>query len=159
KKFIPITTDIDILFVIDDSPSTKDKQDVFAANFGNFVQALDAFATGRPNLHIAVVTSSMDIKSNNFGSNCPSPNLMYDGRLQNTPTTAGRPAPTDKYISDIKNGTSRVTNYGGGTLEQSLSCIAEIGAGGCGFEMPLEAMKRALDDSHPENTGFLRPGA
>jgi hypothetical protein len=158
KKFIPITTDIDILFVIDDSPSTKDKQDVFAANFGNFVQALDGFATGRPNLHIGVVTSSIDIKNNNFGSNCPSPNLTYDGRLQNSPTSAGCPAPSDRYISDIKSGGSRMTNYSG-TLDQSLSCIAEIGAGGCGFEMPLEAMKRALDDSHPENSGFLRPGA
>lgn len=32
------------------------------------------------------------------------------------------------------------------------------GNGGCGFEQPLEAMRRALDD-HPRNAGFRRPEA
>ncbi len=37
--------------------------------------------------------------------------------------------------------------------------VAQIGATGCGFEAPLEAMKRSLDGSRIENTGFIRDGA
>ncbi len=53
---------------------------------------------------------------------------------------------------------ARITNYAG-TLEDTLACIAQVGANGCGFEAQLEAMKRALDGSRSENQGFLRPGA
>src|SRR5262249_45185594 len=61
KKSIPVSADIDILFVIDNSSSTLDKQTVFAQNFPRFVQALDAFPQGRPNLHIGVVNTTVDI--------------------------------------------------------------------------------------------------
>ncbi|HEU4731851.1 MAG TPA: hypothetical protein VFT22_28345, partial [Kofleriaceae bacterium] len=60
-KDIPLSADIDILFVIDNSGSTRDKQAIFAQNFPRFVAALDRFPTGRPDVHIAVVTSSVDI--------------------------------------------------------------------------------------------------
>jgi hypothetical protein len=65
----------------------------------------------------------------------------------------------EQYISDLANpdGT-RSTNYTG-TLQDAFSCIAQLGATGCGFEAQLEAMKRALDGSRPENAGFLRDGA
>ena len=159
-KFIPISSDIDILFVIDDSPSTADKQAVFVSNFPKFVQALDMFAGGRPNVHIGVVSSSVDIKNQNFGTGCPSPNTTADGRLQNAPRQTGCSAPTDKYLIDVKDATGggRTVNYSG-TLDAALGCIAQLGTGGCGFEAQLEAMKKALDGHLPENAGFLRPGA
>jgi len=37
--------------------------------------------------------------------------------------------------------------------------MAGAGAGGCGFEQHLEAMKRALDPTKVKNAGFLRPDA
>src|ERR1041385_6818255 len=60
-KDIPVEANLDLLFVIDDSGSTRDKQKVFAQNYTNFVTALDGFPSGRPNLHIGVVTSSVDL--------------------------------------------------------------------------------------------------
>src|SRR5215470_10288492 len=54
QKDIPISTDIDILFLIDNSSSTFDKQQLFANNFPNFITALDSFPNGRPNVHIGV---------------------------------------------------------------------------------------------------------
>jgi hypothetical protein len=156
QKDIPVSADIDILFVIDDSSSTQDKQTVFAANFPRFVQALDAFPTGRPNLHIGVVSSTVDIGVGGFGS-C-SPASLEDGRLQNTAHGASCPVPNGRFLSDVESGGGRITNYAG-PLEDNLSCIAQLGTGGCGFEAPLEAMKRALDGSRPENAGFVRPGA
>ncbi len=161
-KKIPISADIDILFVIDNSTSTLDKQTVFSQNFPRFVQALDAFPMGRPNLHIGVVNTTVDIATPGYANGnvgCPTPDPRDNGLLQNTPKVAGCVPPNGQFISDLKNpdGT-RTMNYTG-TLEQTLSCIALIGAEGCGFEAQLEAMKRALDGSRPENAGFIRNGA
>jgi hypothetical protein len=154
-----LTTDLDLLFVIDNSASTSDKQTVFAANFPKFVQALDAFPTGRPNVHIGVVDSTADIGVQGFGPGCPSPDPNDNGLLQNTPRVTGCSPPTGRFISDIKNSTGgRTTNYSG-TLDSAFSCIAQIGSTGCGFESTLLAMKRALDGTRPENAGFVRAGA
>ncbi len=159
-KKIPLSADIDILFVIDNSASTSDKQTVFAQNFPRFVQALDAFPQGRPNLHIGVVTTTVDIGVQGFGPGCPSPDPNDNGLLVNAPRVAtGCSGPTGQFISDIKNSTGgRTVNYSG-TLQDTFSCIAQVGATGCGFEADLEAMKRALDGSRPENAGFIRSGA
>ena len=160
-KEIPVSADIDILFVIDNSASTADKQAVFGANFTNFVTALDAFPTGRPNLHMGVVDSTVDLGVALPG--CPSPNNTDNGLLQNIARISGCTAPTGRYISDVADasGSGRQTNYSG-TLDQALACIAEVGANGCGFEAQLEGMKRALDPAGPaatENANFIRNGA
>jgi hypothetical protein len=158
-KAIPVSADVDILFVIDNSNSTADKQALFAANFPRFVQALDAFPSGRPNLHIGVVSTSVGTGSmQDFGPACATRLPMDDGLLQNTPRTAGCPAPTGRFIVDIKSGAGRNQNYTG-TLDQALPCIATLGTTGCGFEAQLEAMKRALDGSRIENADFIRQGA
>src|SRR5207249_3506706 len=139
---------------------TLDKQTVFAQNFPRFVQALDAFPMGRPNLHIGVVNSTIDIAAPGFASGgCPTPDPHDNGLLQNVPKLPGCTPPNGQFLSDLENPDgSRTVNYTG-TLEQALSCIALVGTGGCGFEAQLEAMKRALDRSRPENAGFLRNGA
>lgn len=161
-KKIAVSADIDILFVIDNSGSTLDKQTVFSQNFPRFVQALDAFPMGRPDLHIGVVDTTVDIATPGYASGntgCPSPDPRDNGLLQNTPKIAGCTPPNGQFITDIKNPAgSRTVNYAG-TLEDTVSCIALLGADGCGFEAPLEAMKRALDGSRPENAGFIRNGA
>ncbi|HEX3763977.1 MAG TPA: hypothetical protein VHW23_35020 [Kofleriaceae bacterium] len=159
-KKIPVSADIDILFVIDNSASTADKQMLFLQNFPRFVQALDAFPMGRPNLHLGVISSTVDIGTSGFVG-CPSPDPHDNGLLQSTPRMPDCTPPSGPFIVDTKNPDgSRTTNYAAGdTLEQTLSCIAQLGATGCGFEAPLEAMKRALDGSQAENTGFIRNGA
>jgi len=162
SKLVPLHTDFDILFVIDNSASTSDKQQVFAANFDKLVAALDAFPTGRPDLHIAVVDSTVDIHAqgwSNGRAGCPSPDPWDDGLFQTTPRIAGCTPPSGPFITDVAApGGGRTTNYTG-TLEDTLACIGEIGSTGCGFEAPLEAMKRALDGTHMENANFLRDGA
>jgi hypothetical protein len=166
-KEIPLSADIDVLFVIDNSASTEDKQIVFANNYPKFVTALAGFPTGLPNLHLGVVTTSIDVGTSvdNLGAACH-PAAGQDGLLQTatldaTFTCQGGldPTATDRFLSDIgAPGGERETNYTG-TLDQALACISHVGDAGCGFESPLEAMKRALDGSRAENAGFLRPGA
>ena len=160
-KSIPVSADIDILFVIDNSASTRDKQAIFAQNYPRFVAALDGFPSGRPNVHIGVVTSSIDLGVDGFGPQCH-PASGENGALQNAsrdPRFACAPPTADRFLVDVaRPDGSRQTNYRG-SLDDALSCISHVGDAGCGFEAPLEAMKRALDGSRPDNAGFLRPGA
>ncbi|HEY1550406.1 MAG TPA: hypothetical protein VGG28_21410, partial [Kofleriaceae bacterium] len=159
-KEIPVSADIDILFVIDNSSSTQDKQNLFQTNFSNFVMALDAFPTGRPNLHMGVVSSTVDdgTPAAMLTGACPSPNTTQNGLLQSGSAVTGR------YINDVAtaagSGAPRTTNYSG-TLETAFASIAGgVGDTGCGFEAELEAMKRALDGTtNTMNSGFIRPSA
>lgn len=156
-KSIPVRADLDLLFVIDNSGSTRDKQTVFAQNYQRFVAELDRFPTGRPNLHIGVVTSTVDI-----GTAPCHPVSDQSGLMQNVARDDAyscAPPTADRFLVDIAQpGGARTTNYAG-ALDQALSCISHVDDDGCGFEAPLEAMKRALDGSRPENAGFLRPTA
>jgi len=56
---IKINRKVDILFLIDNSPSMADKQKNLADNFPKFIDVLDSIQGGRPDVHIAVVTSDM----------------------------------------------------------------------------------------------------
>jgi hypothetical protein len=58
-------------------------------------------------------------------------------------------------LEEDDQGCPRCRNYAGATLEDALACLADLGSTGCGFEQPLEAMRKALDDN-PANAGFLR---
>jgi hypothetical protein len=152
-KTIPVDADLDLLFVIDNSASTGDKQTLFQQNFGNFIAALDQFPSGRPSLHIAVVDTTVDIGASGFGG-CPSPDPADNGLFQ----IGNNCGVTGRFLVDEPNPTGRTTNYTG-TLASTFTCMASVGDRGCGFEAPLEAMKRALDGSRPENAGFRRAGA
>jgi hypothetical protein len=161
SKDIPVEANLDVLFVIDDSGSTRDKQQVFATNYKNFVAKLAEFPSGLPNLHLGVITSSIDVGRNVGGAVCH-PASGTNGALINAPrdprATCASPT-TDRFLADLgAPGGGRTVNYTG-SLPDALSCISSVGDGGCGFESPLEAIRRALDGSRPENAGFLRRGA
>src|SRR4051812_4760387 len=57
--------DLDLLFVIDDSPSMADKQQALLQAFPSFVAQLATAPGGSPNLHLGVVTSDMGTKGKN----------------------------------------------------------------------------------------------
>src|SRR5262249_30661255 len=63
-KDIPVNVnrDIDLLFLIDDSPSMKDKQNNLADNFPNFIRVISSIPGGLPNVHIGITTSDMGTK-------------------------------------------------------------------------------------------------
>ena len=163
-KDIPVTVnrDIDILFVIDDSPSMLDKQTNLKANFPNFINVLNTIQGGLPNVHLGVVTS--DLGSKGADDAQPGPGIgtgagmcSGNGKSGNLQTQM-TPLVTGSYISDIKDSTgNRQTNYTG-MLSDAFSAIASVGANGCGFEQHIEAAKRALNNN-AANAGFLRPTA
>jgi hypothetical protein len=162
-KDIPVTVnrDIDILFVIDDSPSMLDKQTNLKNNFPNFINVLNTIDGGLPNVHIGVVTSDLGTKGADGMTAAAIPGSVggcSNGGKQGNLQTYGTTLVTGNFISDIKaSDGSRQTNYTG-SLAAAFSAIASAGAAGCGFEQHIEAAKRALNNN-PANAGFLRPSA
>ena len=51
--------DLDILFVVDNSPSMIEEQQALATSFPRMIDALATLDDGLPNLHIGVVTSDL----------------------------------------------------------------------------------------------------
>ena len=153
---------VDILVMVDDSPSTADKTANLKASFPALISTLDALPGGRPDLHIGVITS--DVGTKGMADAQPGPSVGSGqgacigtgkaGVLQ----TQGSALVTGKYLSDVATSTGRDTNYTG-TLADAFSAIASVGAAGCGFEQPLQAIQLALSPETTANAGFLRPEA
>ena len=157
---VEINRNVDILFVIDNSGSMEEEQAQLNENFPLFINVLKEIDGGLPNVHIGVV--STDVGAGPGIAACEGDG--DNGELQFTPRIGGCTPPDDKYIMDVQDPNDvnqRITNYDTSvsTLEETFSCIASLGTGGCGFEQPLEAMYRALLDPNNLNQDFLREDA
>ncbi len=150
---------LDVLFVIDDSPSMDDKQVALAAAFPQMIDVLGQLEGGLPDLHIGVVTS--DVGTSASDGFAPAIGQIGMGGCSGTgkggdlQMTSAMTAP---YLSDVAaaDGT-RVRNFQG-ELRDAFSQLARVGSGGCGFEQHLSAVERALG-YNPQNAGFVRPSA
>lgn len=152
----PVATQaLDVLFVIDDSDSMAEEQAALRASVADaFVAVMDTHFGARPDLHIAAVSTDMGARPEILG-------CSEEGEGGVMRTSALRPEctrPQGNFLIDVAAGSERQRNYEG-TLGEAVGCLVEMGIDGCGFESPLEAMRRALDGSHPENAGFRREGA
>lgn len=157
-KDIPINIerDIDILFVIDKSPTMADEQAGLTANFPRFMQLLSQVEGGLPSVHIGVISQDIGAGGLTVGGNCSG--VGDDGKLLATPRIPGCTPPTGNFISDLEDGSSggRIKNYTG-SLEDTFSCIATLGPSGCGFEQHLGSLERAIEN--PLNASFFRKDA
>lgn len=167
-KEIPVTLNrnVDILFVVDDSPSMLDKQLNIKNNFPNFINVLNTIQGGLPDLHIGVVSTDVGTKGSQDSAAGPAIGQIgnggcsgsgKNGNLQ-TGTAGGDLQGGAVFLSDTKQTDgSRLKNYNG-DLATVFGKLASLGAGGCGFEQHLLAMRRALENN-PANATFLRPDA
>ncbi len=155
---------VDVLVVIDDSGTMFDKQTTLANNFGKFVQALETIPGGLPDLHLGVITT--DVGTKGSGNAMPADDIGAAGQGGCSGTgdggnlTVGQATTiTGNFVSDIKlpDG-SRQRNYSDADLATVFGNMAKVGTFGCGFEQPLHAMRRALENN-PQNPGFLRTDA
>jgi hypothetical protein len=159
-KSIPvnINRNLDILFVIDNSGSMLAEQQQLTANFPGFINVLQQIEGGLPDLHLGVVSSNVGAAGAQSVPGCPASG--DDGNLLTGPpanTCASQFGLQGSFISDIaqSNGT-RMQNYTG-DLAQLFTCMGSLGITGCGFEMHLESMYRALQPG--KNPGFYRAEA
>jgi hypothetical protein len=160
---------VDILFMIDNSPSMAPKQAALRASFPELVTRVQTLATaGLPaSFHIGVVDSDLGAGPYNLNSGQCHPD--GDGGQLNTVarTSTLGPPPADCASFQLAGGAHYIDynnitgsyNFGPGLdLPTAFSCIASVGDGGCGFESQLESVYRVL--TQPElNPGFLRNDA
>lgn len=156
--------DVDIMFMIDNSPSMKDKQENLARNFPIFMDVLKNIPGGLPNVHVGIVSSDVGAG--------PSPvACQATGRCQCNPggdrgvlygaeklPTCGIMDPKGHFLSSSNMGT--MNNFTG-DISAAFSCMARgVGDVGCGQEHQLQSIRVGLYEmTTPENKGFLRPNA
>jgi hypothetical protein len=156
--YIP-TDNLDLLFVVDDSPGTRPIQQALLRSFPTFLTTLQNVPPGGPGIHLAVVSTDLGAGDGSIVG-CDATGGK-NGIFQRAPRGACAVTSLDPgatFISDVDG----VRNYSG-QLADVFSCIASLGESGCGFEHPLAAAARALGADGlpppPENRGFLRPSA
>lgn len=178
--------DVDILFVIDNSPSMTPKQLKLAENIPRFIQAIEA---KNLNYHVGIVTTdvgTLPASGRPFPTSAGSCDTAKgdDGLLQNLPCTERSLSPAAQQACQTlcqdprfvpQNGQRFISKQAGisnvpvammldpktGKLvdrgpENAFKCMALVGDRGCGVESPLEAARRALAEHPTENANFLR---
>jgi hypothetical protein len=154
--------DVDLLFVIDNSNGTAELQINLAKNLPRLIEAMKSPALNNkiPNLHIGVV--STDLGAGNYALPGCEVSGGDGGKLLYKPQVAGCVPPSKPYVEYIE-GVTNINNPAVSDpiakVTKALQCIIELGVGGCGFEAPLEAARRALDPKLNRNPGFLRKDA
>jgi hypothetical protein len=148
------TNAADILFVVDDTVDMTGAQSALASALPGFLAALESAAGGRPDLHIGVISTDLGVGPFAIVG-CTA--IGDGGQLLRRDAC---PPLAEPYLIDRADGDGgRVINYPDGQLAETLGCMVQLGAVGCGFEQPLEAMRRALDPGSASNAGFVREDA
>jgi len=153
-----VTTDspvkLDLLFMIDDSPSMSEEQANLARNFPRLIDALKKLPAGFPDLHLGVVSSDMGAGAAAIAGRCGS-SLGDRGVLQ-VRGGCGLDETKGRYLVSQNGGAD---NNFTGDIAEVFACMANLGTNGCGFEHQLQSVRMALSGFVADNAGFLRNDA
>ena len=129
-----VNRQLDLLFVVDDTPAIAPSVERLAESFPAFASFLADLPGPEMSLHTRIVPATLP------GTTC-SAQRSREGRCGLYP---------NKFVrtGDCAPG----VNFTGAT-DEAFRCLADFGAAGCGPLQPLEAMRRALTDGP---AGFLR---
>jgi hypothetical protein len=142
----------DVLFVVDSSPAMATHDATWRANQRTMMNVLASMEGGLPSVHIGVVTTDLGTLGHDGNAGDPIGDCDGDGDAGELHAGSGI---VGRFISNIALADgSRQTNYVG-PLPDAFVAIANVGAQGCRYVQPLEAMMSAL----ASNAGFLRPDA
>jgi hypothetical protein len=156
---------VDVLFMVDNSPSMDAMQSELKAHFGDFFDVFQNLAKDGTyaDLHIGVVTSDYGA-GDTAHLDCDASPGGQRGHLQPIGAHADAGclppmnAPFIEYAFDPKGGMATSNLPAGQDLVKTFTCMASVGSQGCGFEHQLESVYAALKNTN-ENKGFLRSGA
>jgi hypothetical protein len=173
--YIPVSPvrQLDMVFMIDNSPSMAPKQQKLKDNFPLLLKALQDPTNGNalPDLRVAIIDSDLGtggaIPSGNCGPNASNGQSLYGdvGKFRMINTTAANPTPCGanpgaQWLE--YSATAGPVNFTG-DINQVFACLAgNLGTQGCGFEHQLQAFEFALTNLWPDNTAqlaMLRPTA
>ncbi len=183
---LSVNKDVDILFVIDNSGSMAQEQATLARNFERFIAKLEDDDVNA-NYRIGITTT--DAGHINCGVTSPEAGGLvlescldrlseftyygadhFDAACGSICEIAGlRTVPTEVLLGGEARArpwiqrTNAVTNLPDGvTTTEAFQCFGPQGVAGCGFESPLEAMRKALIRTtiqQQASFGFVRPNA
>jgi hypothetical protein len=153
---------VDILFMIDNSPSMSPKQNELKARFPELIKVLQDFGKANPAwYHIGVITSDLGAGQYTLGGGQCHPG-GDGGQLQalgKAADTTCKPPGGGLNFIDYNQLAGTDNLPAGQDLPTTFGCMASVGDTGCGFEQQLEAVYKALHDTPAANQGFLRPDA
>ena len=169
SQAITVTSEVDILFVIDNSRSMAGEQRAIAESFSSFTKLLSE-KYGEGKYRIAVVTTG--VESTGCGP-CPAdqPHVYSctnatgeNGRFQDRLGKNNGDAVSPDYVF-ATDATCRVMDSG--NIERCFydqadqKGVAFVGINGCGYEKGLAPIRAALQDQllGTWNSNFLRPDA
>src|SRR6185436_16536720 len=145
---------VDLLFMIDNSPTMIAKRNVAPALFNVLLSALEKAPSGRPDLHVGVITSDLGAGSRPL-ANGGCQRFGGDRGLLQAKAGCGLEGGA-LFLSSGRDGHNNFT----GGIEEAFSCLSNVGSAGCGYEHQLQSVRVALDGKlAPENKDFLRDEA
>lgn len=171
---------VDVLFVVDNSMSMSDKQQILAKRVPAMLHALTtpgADSPGADDVHVAFISSSLG----SFGTSACAPSITSAASddkahlLPRTPLSGGSGyqidasgavtasacpavpgASTLTWMADPTKGAG-YSGDAGGALSLAATCAMQsAGQSGCGYEQPLEAAYRFLSDPKPYRTAAVK---
>jgi hypothetical protein len=149
--------DVDVLFMVDNSPSMKEEQDNLGRNFPAFIDELRKIPGGLPNVHIGVISSDLGAGPTPLMGGCT--RVAGDRGILQVKPNCGLNA-GERFIVSSPNGSANPTVNFTGDLSNVFSCMASLGTAGCGYEHQLQSSRVALYETiTPDNKGFLRENA
>lgn len=147
---------LDLLFMIDNSPSMGPKQDKMKKQFPQLIDALrDPVDNKLPDLRIAIVDSDL---GSGAAAQCPGASHHGDlGKFQVRNPADCNVNPNALWLVYTDNQPVNFT----GDVSDVFACLAGgVGVGGCGFEHQLQALQWAFYlDGNQSQWEFLRPEA
>jgi len=156
---------LDLVFMIDNSPSMQSKQDKLKAQFPKLIAALNDPVNGLPDLHVAIIDSDLGtggayLSGSSCGPNAENGNSNWgDGGRFMMPNAQGCGVtdPNAKFLSYISGKPDNFT----GDINAVFTCLASgLGTNGCGEEHQLQAFEFALVakgvGNDQQQTDFLR---
>jgi hypothetical protein len=145
---------LDLLFMIDDSPSMAEEQSNLARNFPRLIDALERMPSGLPDLHLGVVSSDMGAGTLVTSGACT--NSLGQGGVLQAREGCGLDSNGGRFLRLPADGSRG--NFQG-DISDVFACMAELGTSGCGFEHQLQSVRMALSGFVAGNEGFLRSDA
>lgn len=149
RRSIPIyqMPALDVLVVLDRSPSMADQAGDLTAFGTTLTHVLETIEGGVPDLHLAVITSEL------AATGVAGCDAGEDGAFQGGERCG---LDGDFLVARQLASSGGVGGNFAGTLEETIACLVDAPPSTCPVSQPLGAAVRALNGSQPANTGFRR---
>ncbi len=149
-------TQVDFLFVVDNSGSMADEQETMAANIPAFIEGISGTLESVDGFHVGVVTSDEyryeQVEGEGFDVN-PVECQKIGALVTETPDggPCGPYAEGNNFMTEADD------------LDTAFSCAVQVGTGSAGLELSAAAMEAAVRGDHDNpgdcNEGFMQDNA